>query len=380
MSKIIIFGALFFSLLIFAPLSYAQENFRTDEVATLEKDEVINKDYFSTGEKVILSGIVNGDAYLAGGNIMVDGVVNGDLLIAGGNINLIGKVSGDVRSAGGNIQIDGEVDGNITALGGNIRVDNDARVLGNLVAGAGNVEIFGPIGKDVTVGAGSLTIANQVGSDIVAGVGQMDLTSQSSVGGDVTYLSQEQANIAKGASISGEITHNQPPREPRKELAASAKNGWSIFRFISSLVFGLLLVLLFPNFTQNTAKLVSQKPWRSLGVGILAMVTIPIFIILLMMTIIGIPLALAFVVLYIFLLFLGHIFTALVVGQRLLKALNQETKMVWGLILGLLILTLVSRLPLIGGLITLVATLLGSGAFLLSKKYLFSTLRSKKLL
>ena len=81
MSKVF-FGILFTSflfLILIPTFVFAQENLRSDEVATLEKDEVIDSDYFSTGEKVVLSGTVNGDAYIAGGNVIVDGVVNGEI-------------------------------------------------------------------------------------------------------------------------------------------------------------------------------------------------------------------------------------------------------------------------------------------------------------
>src|SRR3989344_7344771 len=123
---------LFIPLFVFTPVALAQENLRSGEVSILEKVEVINKDYFSAGERVVLSGSVNGDAYLAGGNILVDGNIDGDLLVAGGNVNISGVIKGDVRAAGGSVEISGAVGGNVTAVAGNIRVGKGAEVLGSL--------------------------------------------------------------------------------------------------------------------------------------------------------------------------------------------------------------------------------------------------------
>lgn len=368
-------------ILLLVPITFAQSNFRSQEIATLEKQEVINSDYFSTGEKVTLSGTVNGDAYLAGGNITVDGVVNGDLLVAGGNINVTGTVTGSVRAAGGNIQIDGQVGQNVTAAGGNVRIGRGAKVMGSLVAGAGSLEVLGPIGKGITVGGGSVTLANQVGSDIVAGVGQLYLTSTASVSGNLTYFSDNQATVASEASISGKITHNLPPRDQgRESFLAGAKTGWSLFTFLSLLAVGLMLSLIFPNFTQKTADLVTGKPLASLGVGFLVLILTPFLILLLFLTLIGIPLAILLLVGYIFLLIFSQVFAALALGQKTLGLLNQKANQALSLILGLLILALLGIIPIVGGIITFLAMLAGLGAYFMSKKAIVLELRGKKTL
>jgi len=44
--------------------------------SSLPRTETVEKDYFSAGDKLDLSGVVNGDAYLDGGAITLDGTVN----------------------------------------------------------------------------------------------------------------------------------------------------------------------------------------------------------------------------------------------------------------------------------------------------------------
>lgn len=372
-----------FLFLVFglAPLTLAQNNFRNEEVSTLSRNEIINKDYFAAGEKVTLSGTVNGDAYLAGGNIIVDGVVNGDLLIAGGNLNIRGEVTGDVRAAGGNIQIDGTVGGNITTLGGSIRVDDDSEVTGSMVAGGGNIEVFGPIGKGITAGAGTLMIANSVGGDVVTGVGELDLGPNAVINGGLNYMSDERARISDGASVSGAIKQQLPPKGPdekdKEMFLAGAAVGWVIFKFLSLLVIGSLLLWALPVFMKNASEAITKQPLQSLGIGFLVLILVPMVAVVLMMTVIGLPLGLVVLLGYFFILYISKVFVAIAVGVRIL---GHKQNRYLSMALGLLILSVVLLIPVLGGLVDFVVMLLGVGAAIATKRAMLLTLRSKKLL
>ena len=231
MRKIVVLFIAFLTL-AFVPFVLAQENIRTKEVSTLEKNEIIEIDYFSTGEKVTLSGEVLGDAYLAGGNVTVDGFVAGDLLVAGGNINIDGEVEGDVRVAGGNVNISGIVGGNVSAFGGNVQVSQSSSVGGNLVSGASNLEVLGNVGA------------------ITAGVGMLTIGSDATVTGDLTYYSDDDAEISKSAAISGTIVKRLPADMGKTEKDIDKGfAGWSVYSFLASVIFGILFLVAFPNFT-----------------------------------------------------------------------------------------------------------------------------------
>lgn len=381
-NKLLVISVLLFFILASAPLVLAQENFRSDEVSTLSSNEIIDKDYFATGEKVTLSGTVNGDAYLAGGDIFVDGVVNGDLLVAGGNININGEVTGDVRSFGGSIQIDGLVGGNITTVGGNIRVDDSAQISGSLVTGGGSVEVLGPIGRDITAGAGSLMIANAVGGDIAAGVGDLTLTSGASVSGDLNYISEEKGLIADGANISGVTKHSLPPEGMRDRKGDEADfagliGGFAFYKFLSLLAIGSLLLYAFPNFMKDSAGSILKKPMQALGAGFLILIIMPIAAVILMVTLIGLPLGLIALAGYLFLLYIAKIFVAFPLGVKILGA---KTSRYWALIIGLAILIVVGLVPVLGWLVEFVAVLMGLGVIMLTKKTFIQNLRAKKLL
>jgi hypothetical protein len=379
------FVLLILSGILYPAVIFAQTNFQQGETVLLPKDQVVNKDYFATGESINLAGTINGDAYLAGGNITVEGVVNGDLLAAGGNINIRGQVTGDIRTAGGSIIISSKVGQNVTAAGGNINFTDNADITGSIVAAGGNLDIFSPIGKDLTVAGGSVNLGNSVSGDVLAGIGELTLTPSASVSGNLDYWSTELAQVSPGASVSGQINHYQPPAEKRAgdEAAKGLAGVWAFFKlvsFISSLAIGLILLRLVPGFMGKTVDIMKKRPWVSLLVGFIAAIAIPILFIALLVTVFGIPLALVLLGIYLLISYFTKIFVALVLGQILLNWINQKTNIYLTFTLGLIIYYIISLIPVLGGLLTMIACLIALGALLIAKKELYQTLRDKKLI
>ena len=97
----------------------------------------------------------------------------------------------------------------------------------------------------------------------------------------------------------------------------------------------------------------------------------PAFVaVVLLITIIGIPVALLLMSLYLVVLFLGWVTTALWIAQRGLAALRPGQPAGRGLqllalLLGLVALSLLRAIPLLGGLVGLLALLAGIGALAL---------------
>ena len=366
-----------------AGVAYAQQLETGGKTVVLPKDETVNKDYFAAGETVTLAGTINGDAYLAGGTVNIEGRVNGDLIAVGGIVNVRGKVENDVRIGAGQIIISGEIGGNATTGAGSVSITDSAKVNGSLVSGSGNLSIFAPIGKGLTIGAGNSTIGSEVTGDITAGVGQLTFTPNAKVSGNVTYWSDVDAQIQPGAQILGKIVHNFPPK-PDKEKAAKAMGTFAlavkVISFISALIIGFLLIKFLPIFTQRTANTISKNALKSLGMGILALILTPIIAVILLVTIVGIPLAFILLVAFAIELYLAKIFVSLVIGQKILKFLGQKAGNGWSLVLGLIVFMIVTMVPIIGWIVALIVLLLGLGAIVLQKRETFLQISNKKLI
>lgn len=386
---ILVPAALLLSFFAFATPTFAQNNipsnFRTGESVRLEKNETIDSDFFAAGEKVVLAGTINNDAYVAGGNIDVEGNIKGDLLVAGGNVNIRGAVDGNVRVAGGNVNIEGSVGKNLTALGGSIDLSKSATVAGNLVSAGGNLQIRAPIKGKATLAGGNIDIGSEIGSDVNAATEKLNLTSNAKVLGNINYWSENRANFASDATVAGKLNFNkvvkpQVDRQRAEAAWAGLKTGLNIYKFSVGLILGLLLIWAFPNFMQRSADQILTNPLASFGWGFLFLVAAPVVIVLLFITILGIPLALIALFAYILIIMIAQVFSSLALGEWLLKRFNQRGGMMAAFIVGLVVLSLVKLIPVLGGIVSFVALLIGLGGYLTIKYSAFGDLRAKKVL
>jgi hypothetical protein len=381
MKKLLLLGFFLLVVPLFLASSVLAQNNRQTMVV-LPPGETVNKDYFAAGNSVTLSGTVNGDAYVAGGNVVVEGTINGDLLVAGGTVNVRGRVANNVRAAGGQVIISGDIGRNVSTAGGSTTITDAARIGGSLAAAGGSLEVFAPIAKDLNLAAGQATLGNTVGGDVMAQVGQLTLTPKADVSGNLTYISNTPAQIQSGAKVNGTITQNRPPQQQvqpnqiAKTLATFALVV-KLMYLVSYLIVGLLLIRFFPLFIGSVADNINRRFWPSLGWGLLILILTPIIIFFLFITVLGIPLALILLAVFWILIFLSKIFVSLVIGQRILGWFGRRDNWGWALFLGVIVYLILTLIPILGGLITFIVTLLGLGAWLLGGRDYYNLLRDK---
>jgi hypothetical protein len=355
-------------VLLFLPLNVFADSpmFNAQNTVSLNKDQIINHDYFTAGKRVIINGTINGDAYIAGGQIDINGIITGDLLVAGGNIVIRGNVNQNIRGVGGNITIEGRVVKNISLAGGNIMIDKSATIGGNVVLAGGNGQIAGNILGDVT-----------------AGIGMLDLTPGTVIQGNLNYWSNSKATITSEVSVLKSTTFHQTnfrqPMIKERRIFSDANGFFGIIGFVSSLIFGILLIWLFPIYSQKLADNVTNKFWLSLLIGFVTLIIVPITIVLLLITVIGIPFAILLAFAYGFILYLSKLFVALAIGQFINAKGKWNIHPIWTFVGGLVIYYLVGIIPVIGALMKVIVLFAGLGTIVMQKKYYFSMLRDKKI-
>lgn len=382
MKKIISFVVVLF-LLLFTPVTvFAQE-----KSITVSEDEIIDQNpYFAAGDTVHISGTILGDAYVAGGTVTIDGTIDGDLLVAGGTVRITGKVTNDLRAVAGQIIIDGIIGGNVTSGSGNIDISEDSSIGGYLLSGAGDIYLAGPIGASAYVGGGIVSILSDIPGDLYVSTENLRLGPDSSVGGNLTYWSDTDADIQKGATISGEITKNKVDTKDLKILRNTerqvkqglfgAKIAGTIFGVLSALVIGFIFLKIYPRYSELVVKTITEKPWKSLGIGFASLFLFPIAFTFLLVTVIGIPLALILLAGYLVYIYTSKILFMLWVGAKISPKASSLMK----LFLGVVLFYLVSLLPLFGGILTFFAILFGFGALLISMKSVYKDARKKNVI
>ncbi|MBD2081565.1 hypothetical protein [Leptolyngbya sp. FACHB-17] len=243
------------------------------------------------------------------------------------NKNLI-RLGGDVTV------LEKQVVENAHAIGGSVTVQPNARVTQTAIA----------IGGNVTLKRGA-----RVDGDAYA------------VGGNV--VQEEGATIGGAKQTFNEDAMRGMQRDRHSFWAGYAAH--SIFRIMSAIVSaiaGMILLRAAPSFLPNLAATVHRYPSQSALWGIGASITLVALILFLAITLIGIPLIPLLILVASLATFVGTLGISLWVGQQITKS-DQRTRLQQFLI-GLLIITLLSLVPVLGGIVTFIVSLFGLGALL----------------
>ena len=340
------------------------------EKVVIGKGEIIEGPYLNAGDSVTISGTINGDAYIAGGVVTIDGTINGDLIVGGGVVTIKGKVTDDVRAAGGMVTIDGKVGKNVTAFGGTITFGSDADIDGGVVVGGRTFAHLGNIDGKALIYSGDVTLAGRVGGNIQTAAEKVTVSKTAILDGNLDYTSDQEASVSAQAKITGTVQRTAAGEAlaqvgPRVQRGLfQARFGVNFLSYLSLLLLGLILLKIAPRQVTAVSKLIGERPWRSLGLGLLGLILTPLVIVVLMVTVIGLPLAVLVGGGYVIMIGTSSLFTGLFVGRKVFDLANFKENAYAMLAVGLLLLQLVLALPVVGSFVGLLSLLAAMGAML----------------
>jgi hypothetical protein len=329
-------------------------------------------DYFGAGGMLNVTDAIEGDAFLAGGQVAIASEVEGDLVVAGGELSIGGAVGDDLYAAGGSVQLDAIVAGNARVAGGDVAVGPATVVAGALSLTGGRVEFDGNTHQYLQASGASVRINGEVHGDAEIRAEELSIGPETRIGGRLVYRGPQEPTIPDGAVIAGGLEFHPKSaghyfQDSSQQARDTVKGVGSFLWFIGVFVAAALFRVLFPHFASSAAAVIGRKPMQSLGLGLAIVACVPFVAVVLLITVIGIPLALLLIPLYLLVLFLGWATAALFVAQRGLATVRPgRTPALAGQLLALLlalgVLWLLRQIPLVGGLIALVALLAGIGA------------------
>ena len=355
-------------LMIFTSVSVLAFDARAGDTITVASGDVVDDDLYVGAGTVTIDGTINGDLWAAGSKIIVNGIVTGSVMAVGQTIDISGDVGHAVRVAGTTISIRGNVDGDLMVAGGDVNIASTAEVKGDVLLGAGNVRIDGLIEGDIKGGGGEVTISNGVEGDVELKVESLTISSTADIGGDLSYTSEDKADIRSGAQIGGVTTHKLPVKEePSIPFPFALFSGMvgNIIGFLMALIAGLVIILIAPRRLTSIAEAIRSRPGPSAGWGAIILFLTPIAAIIVCLTIVGIPVGLIALALWGIAIYLAQIPVGLLIGRLILgrfRAVEGKAIMVGALALGLLILKLLGLIPYAGFFIGLATAIFGLGA------------------
>jgi len=293
------------------------------------------------------------DLEVVSGDVVVHGTVEGDVEAAAGSVRITGEVTDDVEAAAGSVTVEGRVGGTVEAAAGSVEVGPDGVVDGDVEAAAGTVTVAGTVDGDVT------------GSDTVR------LEEGATVRGDVAY--GETLDRAEGATVAGTVTHDESLQldglqwgitlddlDNLDDLEILPSPLVTLVTGLAALVVGALLLVVFPRFSGEMVETVTDQPGRSAAAGLATMIAVPVVLLAVAITVVGLPLAFAGGAVFALATWLALVYGEFLVGSRVLAAAGREDR--WAaLVVGVVGIELLAQVPLFGELLTFAVVLLGLG-------------------
>jgi predicted flap endonuclease-1-like 5' DNA nuclease len=278
------------------------------------------------------------------------------------------EVIGDRVVAGENFTLrSGEtLDGNLAVFGSNTMLERDTFVTGDVIVAGGNLVVDGRIRGMVTMVGGTLTLNETavIEGDLATFAGSVNRAPGAQVQGDTFRGLRTPNRMGPVAPLLPQF--DGPPEPPRNWFNRFVT--WQLGTLGSIVLWallGLVLVVIAPRGVARVASATATQPALTFGVGFLTLIVgVLAGAILLIACGLGLLVWLAMIAASV----LGWVGVALWLGQRLLGALKMRTASSIGEVLaGVVLITLLSRLPCIGWLFGFVFVALGLGAVVLTR-------------
>lgn len=337
-----------------APTARAEARFGSGDANYIAKDETVDGNAYLAGNSIRVEGTVNGDLYCAGSTIVISGTINGDVHCAGQTLTMGGKVSGSVQLAGQSVTINGQIGGSVAAYGQTVTSETASTIGRDLTVGGQDVVLNGVVGRDIIGGGAQMTINSMVGRDVQGEYQTLVIASNGKIAGILSYASPQDATI--NGSVAGRV----------QRYESSNYSGQRVVSPIADFVTGAIVMILWVVIIALALALVAPKKMRTIttlsgrdliivfAIGFLALFVAPIIGIVLMITIIGLPLALIGLLVGAVLALISGGVTSYYIGRLLMKNLHP----VAATSLAAVILALSFAVPLLN-----IITILGSLAF-----------------
>jgi len=286
----------------------------------------------------------NETVIVCGNTITIDSTINGDLICAGQNITINGAVTGDIICVGQNLKITGPVGGDIRMAGQTLDFSKTAIVKGDFLTASQTLNLSSTVGRDVFVAAGSINIDPAV-----------------KIAGNFDYFVRENSetkinpDIVKGKTTKHLLPQTTVPEREVRQVKQTVSATGKIISAFSFLTVGLFLIFVF-----KSSLKIDRLSIKTILLGFAVIFLTPILVFILLMTLIGIPLAFIISLLYILGFFVTIPLAAISVGQLI------STNRYLSLLVGVALVTVIGLLPTFGWFFGLIFLCQGFGVYFIS--------------
>lgn len=349
-----------FSIAFFAVLAPFVADVITPQIYILEDGEIQDEDAYIAASSARIDGRVEGDVFIASGAVSIGGVVTGDVFaLSHGRIDITGSVEGSVRALARDVDVSGSVGGDVAVVAGSLDVSGD--VARDVLVFAGSAAVSGEAGRDVRGRFLEGTVDGAIGRDVDVSVRTLRVGTGADVGGDLLYRADGEATVSGGARVSGQF-QLLPSRSTF--VVRVWLIGATILSFLAFVVSGFILFLAFRSTMSRATGLVRSRLWRSLWVGFVAVLALPFLSILFVFTVVGAPVGLLLLVLWLLALIFAPLPAVAAGGDVLLRG---RGGIFGAFVVGAAVWRVgIWLIPIVGVLLYTSALMAGAGALVMS--------------
>lgn len=308
-----------------------------DESAVLDRD--VANELFITGQKVCVNDKkVDGNAFMAGYELLLDK----------------STIGGSAFMAGYSLETDATVDHNIWIAGYklDLKENTKAKALyaaGNVVDVRGNYETAG-------IGAGTISFNGTVNGDVSLDGDTITIGKDAVINGTLTIKSSNDPEISEDAEIGEVIVKKvQGDTDAVKTVSAADK----AIKWLKSLIYwilafallGLIFALFFDRQLEDAAAIGTQRTAFTFLSGFFALIAVPIALIILCVTYIGLPLAGFAGLVCAAIMFFSRVFTfASIVRHLIFSKAGKRLNFVAEVVLVVILAAVIKKIPYLGGI------------------------------
>ncbi len=331
-------------------------------------------DQFTAGQITSLTIPVQHDAFAIGSDVTLAAPVTGDAHLVGYDVDIAADIAQDLYAAGFSVNVTAGVGGDATAIGNTITLRAAAPIAGNARLAGATVVLATPVSGAALISAQSLTLDAPIAGDLSFYGEKLTFGPNARVDGLLDIRAPAPiavpATVAAADRVRFELLSSPDyVSEAGKTAGDVVGRFWPVFWTVAAwwlLLFlaGAALIALLPRTVATLRQTAQTRPWRSIGLGLLALAALLGLVPVTAMTIVGIVL-LPFVVLFIVLgCSLAYLTGAFLIGLRIAGAfvsLDSNRNQLGILALSLVAAALLGMIPFLGWLITLAITVFGLG-------------------
>ncbi len=360
---------LFFSLflvvfLLGAPSSKAS-SFKNQGVVIINADEVVTSNFYVIANEILIDGKIAGDLIAVAKNIKINGEIAGDLIAVASEIEINGRIEGNSRIIFNNFNLNGFIGKNINALGENLSLNKESFVGWDLLSSTRGLFLGGLINGNVNVSAENILLDTKINKNSkikLEGNNQnLTISPETIIGGNFIYSAQNEIKINNEENFQGEIEFNKYSASKKR----SNKNSNNlIFSILAALVMSIFLVYVLKGLKSGVIKNLNEFNKKDLLPALLFLILTPIASVLIFITLIGIPLSLLIFITYFITIYLSKIISAIFITELLFDKFGKNKHYFLFLFLGVSGSWLIFSLPILGNIVSVVATIFGLSALI----------------